>query len=46
MLALPRNEHEVQPRLRGAQVAALDGRLATVDIQRTMPPEPLAAAFG
>jgi hypothetical protein len=46
MLALPRNEHEVQPRLRGAQVAALDGTLATVDIQKNDAAEPLAAAFG
>ena len=37
MLALAPNEHEVQPRPRRAQVAALDGTLAVADIQRTTP---------
>ena len=34
MLALAPNEHEVQPRPRGAQVAALDGTLAIADIEK------------
>ena len=45
MLALAPNEHEVQPRPRGAQVAALDGTLAIADIQKNDAAEPLATAF-
>ena len=40
MLALAPNEHEVQPRPRGAQVAALDGTLAIADIQKNDSAEP------
>ena len=46
MLALAPNEHEVQPRPRGAQVAALDGTLAIADIQKNDAVEALAAEFG
>jgi hypothetical protein len=46
MLALAPSEHEVQPRPRGAQVAALDGTLAIAEIQKNDAVEALAAAFG
>jgi hypothetical protein len=40
MLALAPNEREVQPRPRGAQVAALDGTLAIADIEKNDSGEP------
>ena len=40
MLALAPNEHEVQPRPRGAQVAAPDGTLAIADIEKNDSAQP------
>jgi len=40
------NETQAQPRLREPQVASLCGTLAMLDMKKTPPSEPLAAAPG